>query len=59
MGAGAITSNVKSDKSLVKIRYGEECLETGRKKVGAMLGDLVEVGCNSVHHIYGGISKWS
>ncbi|MBQ1262326.1 MAG: UDP-N-acetylglucosamine pyrophosphorylase [Clostridia bacterium] len=48
MGAGAITSNVKSDKSLVKIRYGEECLETGRKKVGAMLGDLVEVGCNSV-----------
>ena len=48
MGAGAITSNVKSDKSLVKIRYGEACLETGRKKVGAMLGDLVEVGCNSV-----------
>lgn len=48
MGAGAITSNVKSDKSLVKIRYGEESLETGRKKVGAMLGDLVEVGCNSV-----------
>lgn len=48
MGAGAITSNVKSDKSLVKIRYGGECLETGRKKVGAMLGDLVEVGCNSV-----------
>ena len=48
MGAGAITSNVKSDKTLVKIRYGGECIETGRKKVGAMLGDLVEVGCNSV-----------
>ena len=48
MGAGAITSNVKSDKTPVKIRYGGECIETGRKKVGAMLGDLVEVGCNSV-----------
>lgn len=48
MGAGSITSNVKSDKSLVVIKQGEEKLETGRKKVGAMLGDYVEVGCNSV-----------
>ena len=51
MGAGSITSNVKSDKTLVvvKDRYdtGEE-LETGLKKFGAMLGDYVEVGCNSV-----------
>ncbi len=48
MGAGAITSNVKSDKSLVVIKAGEESIETGIKKVGAMLGDLVEVGCGSV-----------
>lgn len=48
MGAGAITSNVKSDKSLVTLRHGGEELETGRKKVGAMLGDFVEIGCNSV-----------
>jgi len=49
MGAGAITSNVKSDKSLVVIKngYGEE-IKTDRKKVGAMLGDHVEVGCGSV-----------
>ncbi len=47
MGAGSITSNVKSDKSLVVI-HGETNLETGIKKVGAMLGDFVEVGCNSV-----------
>ena len=47
MGAGAVTSNVKSDKSLVVI-HGEENLPTGSKKVGAMLGDFVEVGCNSV-----------
>ncbi len=49
MGAGSITSNVKSDKSLVvvKSRTGEE-IETGLKKFGAMLGDYVEVGCNSV-----------
>ena len=47
MGAGSITSNVKSDKTLVVIK-GDELLETGRKKVGAMLGDYVEVGCNSV-----------
>ena len=48
MGAGSITSNVKSDKTPVEIRYGTERIETGRKKVGAMLGDFVEVGCNSV-----------
>ena len=51
MGAGSITSNVKSDKTLVVIKdiyaTGEE-IETGRKKFGAMLGDNVEVGCNSV-----------
>ena len=47
MGAGSITSNVKSDKSLVVIK-GAEKIPTGRKKVGAMLGDFVEVGCNSV-----------
>lgn len=48
MGAGAITSNVKSDRSLVVIRNGEEHIETGLKKCGAILGDHVEVGCNSV-----------
>jgi NDP-sugar pyrophosphorylase family protein len=48
MGAGSITSNVKSDKTLVVIKDKEEQIETGRKKVGAILGDHVEVGCNSV-----------
>lgn len=48
MGAGSITSNVKSDKTLVIIKNGEELIETGIKKVGAMLADGVEVGCNSV-----------
>ena len=48
MGAGSITSNVKSDKTLVSVRDGAQILSTGRKKVGAMLGDFVEVGCNSV-----------
>ncbi len=48
MGAGSITSNVKSDKSLVVVKTGGERLETGRKKFGAVLGDYVEVGCNSV-----------
>ena len=48
MGAGSITSNVKSDKTLVVVRAGEESFETGLKKFGAMLGDNVEVGCNSV-----------
>ena len=47
MGAGSITSNVKSDKTLVVI-HGEEKIETNQKKVGALLGDFVEVGCNSV-----------
>ena len=48
MGAGSITSNVKSDKTLVVIKNGDEQIPTLRKKVGAMLGDYVEVGCNSV-----------
>ncbi len=48
MGAGSITSNVKSDKTLVTVRQDGESVETGLKKMGAMLGDLVEVGCNSV-----------
>lgn len=48
MGAGSITSNVKSDKTLVVVRAGEESLDTGLKKFGAMVGDHVEVGCNSV-----------
>ena len=48
MGAGSITSNVKSDKTLVVVKEPEAHIETGRKKVGAMLGDHVEVGCNSV-----------
>lgn len=48
MGAGSITSNVKSDKSLVVVRDGDECIATGLKKFGAMLGDHVEVGCGSV-----------
>ena len=48
MGAGSITSNVKSDKTLVRVMTFEGVLETGLKKFGAMLGDNVEVGCNSV-----------
>lgn len=48
MGAGSITSNVKSDKSLVVIKQPGAPLETGRKKVGAMVGDCAEIGCNSV-----------
>ena len=48
MGAGSITSNVKSDKTNVVVKSAEEQLETGIKKIGAMLGDCVEVGCNSV-----------
>ena len=48
MGAGSITSNVKSDKTLVVIKKGDERIETGLKKFGAMLGDEVEVGCGSV-----------
>ena len=48
MGAGSITSNVKSDKTLVVVKNGSERIETGLKKFGAILGDHVEVGCNSV-----------
>lgn len=48
MGAGSITSNVKSDKTLVVVKDPEGAIETGRKKFGAILGDNVEVGCNSV-----------
>ena len=48
MGAGSITSNVKSDKTLVVVKSTDENIETGLKKFGAMLGDNVEVGCNSV-----------
>lgn len=48
MGAGSITSNIKSDKTLVVIKSETEAIETGLKKIGAMLGDYVEVGCNSV-----------
>lgn len=48
MGAGSITSNVKSDKTLVVVKGDEGQIETGLKKFGAMLGDYVEVGCNSV-----------
>ena len=48
MGAGSITSNVKSDKTLVVVKDGKEEIKTGLKKFGAMLGDYVEVGCNSV-----------
>ncbi|MCR5001568.1 MAG: UDP-N-acetylglucosamine pyrophosphorylase [Lachnospiraceae bacterium] len=48
MGAGSITSNVKSDKKLVVIKNEGELIETGRKKVGALVGDRVEVGCNTV-----------
>ncbi len=48
MGAGSITSNVKSDKKLVIVKNGKEQIETGLKKFGAMLGDEVEVGCSSV-----------
>ncbi len=48
MGAGSITSNVKADKSLVEIKGGEKPIQTHLKKMGAMLGDFAEIGCNSV-----------
>lgn len=48
MGAGSITSNVKSDKKLVIVKNGKETIETGLKKFGAMIGDEVEVGCGSI-----------
>ena len=50
MGAGSITSNVKSDKTLVTVKTPKGAIETGLKKFGAMLGDEVEVGCGSVLH---------
>ena len=59
MGAGSVTSNVKSDKSLVVVKNGEEKVETGLKKFGAMLGDFVEVGCNSVLNPGTVIGKYS
>lgn len=48
MGAGSITSNVKSDKTLVDVKSEEEVIHTGLKKMGAILGDCVEVGCGSI-----------
>ncbi len=48
MGAGSLTSNVKSDKTLVVVKNGQEQIPTGLMKMGAMVGDFVEVGCNSV-----------
>lgn len=48
LGAGAITSNVKSDHSLISVKYGDQAIETNRRKLGAILGDYVEVGCNAV-----------
>ncbi|MBQ1924127.1 MAG: UDP-N-acetylglucosamine pyrophosphorylase [Lachnospiraceae bacterium] len=48
MGAGSITSNVKADNKEVVIHAGEENMETGRRKIGAMLGDYADIGCNSV-----------
>lgn len=48
MGAGSITSNVKSDKKLVIVKSGDETIDTGIKKFGAMLGDYVEIGCGSI-----------
>ena len=48
MGAGSVTSNVKSDKSHVTVRMGEDVIDTGRKKFGAAIGDFAEIGCNAV-----------
>ena len=48
MGAGSITSNVKSDKTLVVVKNGDKEIETGLKKMGAILGDNVEIGCGSI-----------
>jgi len=59
MGAGSITSNVKSDKLLVKIHAADGEIETGRKKVGALIGDNVEVGCGSVLNPGTVIGRWS
>lgn len=59
MGAGSITSNVKSEKTLVQIHDIDTVYDTGLKKVGAMLGDHVEVGCNSVLNPGTVIGRWS
>lgn len=59
MGAGSITSNVKSDKTLVVVKSGTNQIPTGLKKFGAMLGDNVEVGCNSVLNPGTVIGRWS
>lgn len=48
MGAGSITSNIKADRKNIKIRVGEERVETGMRKIGAILGDYVEVGCGAI-----------
>ena len=48
MVAGAITYNVKSDRSLVQLKLESQLIETGHKKFGAIIGDFVEIGCNSV-----------
>ena len=48
MGAGSIASNFRSDKGNIRVRDGEECVETGLRKLGTMLGDFAEIGCNSV-----------
>lgn len=48
LGAGAVTSNVKGDRTLISIKSGNEVIETGRRKLGAILGDYAEVGCNAV-----------
>ena len=48
MGAGSVTSNVKSDKTIVKVKFQDKIIETGLKKFGAILGDKVEIGCGSV-----------
>ena len=48
MGAGSITSNIKSDRKPINIKDEDECIETGMKKIGAILGDNVEIGCNTV-----------
>ena len=48
LGAGAVTSNIKSDKTPVTVKNGSEKKETGLKKMGAMVGDFAEIGCNAV-----------
>jgi NDP-sugar pyrophosphorylase family protein len=48
MGAGSITSNIKSDRKNIIVRHDDEKIETGLRKIGAMLGDYAEVGCNTV-----------